>query len=59
MKIRYDKPQKLFITLLIMISPFMLLAQGGPPGTPIDGGLGALLTGGLLYGVSRIKKLRK
>ena len=30
-----------------------------PPGTPIDGGLGVLLAGGIAYGISRIKKSKQ
>jgi len=41
--------------------PLVAIAQGppGPPATPIDGGLGLLLAGGLAYGVKKIRDNRK
>ncbi len=36
-----------------------ILAQGGPPATPIDGGLGILLVAGAAYGIKKIRDKRK
>jgi len=47
---------KYILTLAILLMSFAVLAQPGtPPGTPIDGGLGFLIAGGVLYGVSKIR----
>ncbi len=44
-------------TLLIITIP--VLAQGGPPATPIEGGLSLLLAAGGAYGVIKLKDRRK
>ena len=56
--------KKLFSTpiilmILTIMSPTLLLAQGAPPATPIDGGLSLLMAGGALYGVKKIRDYRK
>ncbi len=39
---------------------FVSFAQPpGPPATPIDGGLGLLLAGGVAYGLKKLKDARK
>lgn len=43
--------------ILVVVAP--ALAQGAPPATPIDGGLTALLAAGGLYGIKKIRDLRK
>ncbi len=46
---------------LLLVSVFALtplFAQGGPPETPIDGGLGVLLAAGAIYGVKKLKDLK-
>lgn len=43
------------VFVLIMSMSFELFAQGGPPVTPIDGGLSVLLVAGGLYGLKKIK----
>ncbi len=44
------------ITLLLIFCPIILLAQGAPPATPIDGGLSLLLIAGGAYGLKKIIK---
>lgn len=44
-------------TILFITVP--VLAQGGPPATPIDGGLSFLLAAGGAYGVKRLMKKKK
>ncbi len=52
---------KYILTFVIIIVAFIpVLAQpGGPPATPIDGGLSALLVAGGLYGCKKIKDYKK
>ncbi len=50
--------------ILIAISVIILFtipafAQGGPPATPIDGGLSLLLAAGGAYGVKKLRDRRK
>ncbi len=47
----------LAIMLLIMVVP--AFAQGAPPATPIDGGLSLLLAAGGIYGMKKIRDLKK
>ena len=45
------------IAVLALFLTFLSLsawAQGGPPGTPIDGGLSALLAAGGIYGFKKL-----
>ena len=45
---------------LIAASAFPLLAQPpAPPATPIDGGLSLLLAAGGVYGIKKLKDLKK
>lgn len=49
---------------ILAISPIVLIAvpvfaQGGPPATPIDGGLSFLLAAGGAYGIKRLMKNKK
>ncbi|MEM9895434.1 MAG: hypothetical protein AAF789_03620 [Bacteroidota bacterium] len=43
-------------TLLVT---FVSAQPPAPPATPIDGGLGILLAGGAVYGLKKLKELRK
>jgi len=45
------------VAILAIASP--VFAQGAPPATPIDGGLGLLLAGGAAYGIKKIRDSRK
>ena len=48
--------------LLLLMLPILSLAQNGggaPPATPIDGGLSLLLAAGGLYGIKKLKDLKK
>ena len=49
---------KILLTILSIFSTTLVMAQGAPPATPIDGGLGLLLAGGVAYGIKRIAKSR-
>lgn len=44
-------------TLLLLAAS--VYAQGGPPATPIDGGLSLLLAAGGAYGAKKIYSFRK
>lgn len=46
----------LLLTLIFIIPAF---AQGGPPATPIDGGLSLLLAAGGVYGLKKLRDHRK
>lgn len=55
---------KLTYKILLAISSILLLtipafAQGGPPATPVDGGLSLLLAAGGAYGVKKLRDKRK
>ncbi|MEQ8472482.1 MAG: hypothetical protein RIC35_14910 [Marinoscillum sp.] len=54
MKNRIIKTLALLPVLFITLPAF---AQGAPPATPIDGGLGLLLAAGGIYGVKKLKAL--
>ncbi len=45
------------VTLITIAVP--LLAQGGPPATPIDGGLSLLLAAGGAYTIKRLSNKKK
>ncbi len=49
------------LLLVFIISLFFIpaFAQGGPPATPIDGGLSLLLAAGGAYGVKKLRNRRK
>ena len=47
---------KSIFLLIAILSVTTIFAQGAPPATPIDGGLGILLAGGAAYGLKRIMK---
>ena len=48
------------VMLIAFLSATPLLAQPpAPPATPIDGGLGILLSGGIIYAMRKIVKQRK
>lgn len=55
--------KKIYNTTLIIGSIIFTVvpafAQGGPPATPIDGGLSFLLAAGGAYGVKRLMNKRK
>lgn len=46
-------------TIVTLLSPLAILAQGAPPATPIDGGLSLLLAAGGAYGLKKLKDARK
>ncbi len=46
----------LLITLLVILP---VAAQGGPPATPIDGGLSLLLAAGGIYALKKLKEHRR
>ena len=48
-----DKSLGLLIVALLFTLP--VLAQGGPPATPIDGGLSLLLAAGGAYGLKQLR----
>ena len=50
---------KIISTIIMILVVFPVLAQGAPPATPIDGGLSLLLAAGGLYGVKKIREVRK
>lgn len=47
------------LTSVLLFIPAMLFAQGGPPQTPIDGGLSLLLAAGGIYGVKKLRDHRR
>lgn len=47
------------VLIILVLSPLSALAQGGPPATPIDGGLSALLAAGGMYGLKKLRDARK
>lgn len=48
---------KIVLTLISILSfAGPVLAQGGPPATPIDGGLSLLLAAGGAYGLKKLMK---
>ena len=55
--------KKILMTSLLLsfalFIPFCVMAQGGPPKTPIDGGLSLLLAAGGVYGVKKIRDARR
>ncbi len=46
---------RIAVFLPLMLSIIPVFAQGAPPATPIDGGLGLLLIVGGAYGIKKIK----
>lgn len=46
-------------TIIVLFLSAPLFAQGGPPATPIDGGLSILLIAGGAYGVKKVLDNRK
>ena len=46
-------------TTLVCLFMIPAFAQGGPPATPIDGGLSALLVAGGIYGVKKIRDRKR
>ena len=47
---------KYLLVIVPLLMVFTASAQPAPPATPIDGGLGFLIAGGVLYGVSKIRR---
>ncbi|MCR9250805.1 MAG: hypothetical protein NXI20_10285 [bacterium] len=54
-----DKIYRIAIAVMMVCLPMTIFAQGGPPATPIDGGLSLLLAAGGAYGIRQIAKSRK
>ena len=54
---------KILLTICAVFTVGVAFAQGpsGPPATPIDGGLGLLLAGGVAYGAKKLRdrKIKK
>ena len=50
---------KYILTALFALVSVMVMAQGAPPATPIDGGLSLLLIAGGAYGAKKIYDKRK
>ena len=50
---------KLYFTALMLLTTMTVFAQPAPPATPIDGGLGLLLAGGVAYGAKKLLGKRK
>ncbi len=46
-------------TGLIFVTTLAFAGPGGPPATPIDGGLSILLAAGGLYGIKKLRDSRK
>lgn len=52
--------KKIILTAcLLVIGTVALAGPGGPPATPIDGGLSLLLAAGGIYGLKKIRDNRK
>ena len=50
----------ILLLAILLCSVTVAMAQpGGPPATPIDGGLGLLLAGGVAYGIKKVRDNRK
>ena len=47
------------LSLMLLSTTATIAAPGGPPATPIDGGLGLLLAAGAAYGIKKVKDHRK
>ena len=47
------------ISLGLLLVSVAAIAQPPPPATPIDGGLGVLLAGGVAYGVKKVLDRRR
>ncbi len=50
------KSSRIIMIILFVITILPAMAQGGPPATPIDGGLSFLLAAGGAYGIKRLMK---
>lgn len=53
---------KILLTLMFCITAItsaFAVGPPGPPATPIDGGLGLLLAGGAVYGIKKVRELKK
>lgn len=50
---------KISIAIILLCFAIPAFAQGGPPATPIDGGLSLLLAAGGAYGVRKLIKKSK
>lgn len=53
------KSKYILSALLILSVTIPVLAQGAPPATPIDGGLSVLLAAGGIYGLKKLRDIRK
>lgn len=54
----YSNKILLVVALTFGVS-LMAFAQGGPPSTPVDGGLSLLLAAGGVYGLKKLRDSRK
>ncbi|MEO9489978.1 MAG: hypothetical protein ABJG37_20740 [Ekhidna sp.] len=49
----------IYVTAIFIFMAVTVFAQGGPPATPIDGGLSFLLAAGGAYGAKKLMDRRK
>ena len=47
--------RKIVAIVLLLLFPLITMAQGPPPGLPIDSGIVYLLLLGVAYGISKVK----
>lgn len=61
LNIKFMKIKRYHILTLFLLAGthLPLLAQAPPPATPIDGGLSALLLAGGLYGINKIRRIKR
>lgn len=53
------KTQITTLTIYFLLIVLPSFAQGGPPATPIDGGLSVLLAAGGAYGIKKLYSRKK
>lgn len=58
MNTKYISILVILITIIAVL-PTMAQGPGGPPQTPIDGGLSVLLAAGGIYGIKKLRDSRK
>lgn len=54
------KNLNIILSFVIVFAAFIpALAQGAPPATPIDGGLSLLLAAGGVYGIKKLRDIKR